>query len=113
MVATKDKEDINETWTGLGKEGERGCQGTFPSQATKTKPNRQRNVERNKMLGIFCIVSDIKSHNTHTHTTHWATHIPTHTHTHLYSGVNAAKGFAWVLCLFGVCLLFQLFVVLV
>lgn len=70
-------------------------------------------VERNKMLGIFCIVSDIKSHNTHTRTHNALGDTHPHTHTHLYSGVNAAKAFAWVLCLFGVCLLFQLFVVLV
>lgn len=61
MVATKDKEDINEAWTepgGVAKARSR-C------KLQKLSQTDSEIVERNKMLGIFCIVSDIKSHNTH------------------------------------------------
>lgn len=92
-------------------EGGGGAKARSRCKLQKLSQTDSKIVERNKMLGIFCIVSDIKSHNTHTHNALADTH--PHTHTHLYSGANAVKGFAWVLCLFGVCLLFQLFVVLV
>lgn len=114
MVATKDKEDINDNVNeghveGGGRERERGA-------GQKTKPKRHSKMwQRNKMLGIFCIVSHIKSHNNkHTRNAQHTPYTPppathTHTHLHLQSGVNAAKGFAGVFSLF----CFQLFVVLV